>query len=131
MSRSGLTGFVAGLARQVADKGVTINNILPGAFDTDRLRSGLAFAAGKAGRDVADVERERLAEIPAGRFGTQEELAELAAWLVCDGSEWMRGEIVTFDGGEWLRGAGEFNDLLELPPQVWEQMRAMRESKKK
>ena len=58
-ARSGLTGFVAGLARQTAEHNVTINNILPGRFDTDRLRSGLAFQAQKSGRPV-DGDRGRI-----------------------------------------------------------------------
>ena len=57
-ARSGLTGFVAGLARQTVDRNVTINNILPGRFDTDRLRSGMAFAARKSGRSAEDIEAE-------------------------------------------------------------------------
>jgi NAD(P)-dependent dehydrogenase (short-subunit alcohol dehydrogenase family) len=64
------------------------------------------------------LEQARKRRIPAGRFGTPEELAELAAFLVSDASDWMRGEVVTFDGGEWLRGAGEFNDLLDVPPEM-------------
>ena len=60
---------------------------------------------------MAKARRER---IPAGRFGTPEELAELAAYMVSDASDWMRGEVVTLDGGEWLQGAGEFNDLLSM-----------------
>ena len=57
-ARAGLTGFVAGIARQTVEHNVTINNILPGRFDTDRLRAGLAFAAQKSGRPVAEVEAE-------------------------------------------------------------------------
>ena len=68
----------------------------------------------------------RQAKIPAGRFGTPEELAELAAFLVSDASDWIRGEVVTLDGGEWLRGAGEFNDFLELSAADWEALRHRR-----
>ena len=64
--------------------------------------------------------------IPAGRFGTPEELADLAAFIVSDAGDWMRGEIVTFDGGEWLRGAGEFSDLLDLPKEMIEALRGKR-----
>ena len=53
--------------------------------------------------------------------------AEVAAFLVSDASEWMRGEVVTFDGGEWLRGAGEFSDLLDLPDSAWEGLRKRRD----
>ena len=70
-ARAGLTGFVAGIARKTVQHNVTINNILPGRFDTDRLRSGMAFAAQKSGRPVAEIEAESLAQIPARRFGSR------------------------------------------------------------
>src|SRR5471032_852102 len=63
-ARAGLTAFLAGVARTVADKNVTINNILPGAFDTDRLRSTLAKAAEQKGKSVAQVAADRIAGIP-------------------------------------------------------------------
>src|SRR5690606_5338107 len=67
-ARSGLTGFVAGLARsEIAGKGVTINNLLPGAFDTDRLRGTLASSAQKAGQPVDAVTQARARAIPAKR----------------------------------------------------------------
>src|SRR5271167_4171496 len=69
-ARSGLTGFVAGLARKTVRKGVTINNILPGTFDTDRIRAVVAAQAKQAGRDVESEAAGRAAGIPAGRFGT-------------------------------------------------------------
>jgi enoyl-[acyl-carrier-protein] reductase (NADH) len=72
---------------------------------------------------MVDARRSR---IPAGRFGTPQELADLAAYLVSSASDWMRGEVVTFDGGEWLRGAGEFNDLLEGPAEMIEALRPPR-----
>ena len=69
-ARSGLTGFVAGIARKVARHGVTINNLLPGNFDTDRLRGTMAGRAKAQGKDVATSSRPRCATaIPAGRFG--------------------------------------------------------------
>jgi enoyl-[acyl-carrier-protein] reductase (NADH) len=63
------------------------------------------------------------AKIPAGRLGRPEELAELAAFLLSDAADWIRGEVVTLDGGEWIRRSGSFNDLVDLPPQIWEQLR--------
>ena len=80
-ARSGLTGFVAGLARQIAAHNVTINNILPGRFDTDRLRSGLAFQAQKTGRPLAELEAESSAQVPAGRFGDPDEFGALCAFI--------------------------------------------------
>src|SRR3954462_4326958 len=73
-ARSGLTGFVAGLARsRIAARGVTINGLLPGAFDTDRLRAGTQHAAKKSGQDFDALWQRRMQAIPAKRFGTAEE----------------------------------------------------------
>src|SRR5512143_3409494 len=72
-ARSGLTGFVAGIARKTVKHGVTINNILPGPFDTDRLRSNFAAVAKQKGISVDEARRERAEQNPAGRFGTAEE----------------------------------------------------------
>jgi 3-oxoacyl-[acyl-carrier protein] reductase len=98
-ARSGLTGFVAGLARQTVAHNVTINNILPGRFGTDRLRAGLAFAANKAGRPVAEVEAESRAQIPAGRFGTPEEFGELCAFVCSAQASYITGQNFLIDGG--------------------------------
>jgi 3-oxoacyl-[acyl-carrier protein] reductase len=68
-ARAGLTAFLAGVARTVADKNVTINNILPGAFDTDRLRGTLGKAVEKTGKSMEEVAAARKATIPARRFG--------------------------------------------------------------
>jgi NAD(P)-dependent dehydrogenase (short-subunit alcohol dehydrogenase family) len=84
-----------------------LNAIAPGPIPTEGAFSRLL--------PTPELEQARKRRIPAGRFGTPEELAELAAFLVSDGSSWMTGEVVTMDGGEWLRGAGEFNDLVDLP----------------
>src|SRR5438046_4397932 len=72
-ARSGLTGFVAGLARKVAAHNVTINNLLPGSFDTDRLRTTMEARAKAAGKSVAEIREAGMAAIPAGRFGTPDE----------------------------------------------------------
>src|SRR5712671_652540 len=72
-ARSGLHGFVAGVARKTVARNVTINNLLPGPFDTDRLRSTLVHSAKASGRSVDDVSVERARQNPAGRFGTAEE----------------------------------------------------------
>ena len=70
-ARSGLTGFVAGLARKVAAHNVTINNLLPGSFDTDRLRGTMAARAKAPGKTVEEaLARRRVAAFPAGRFGS-------------------------------------------------------------
>jgi 3-oxoacyl-[acyl-carrier protein] reductase len=98
-ARSGLTGFVAGLARQTVDRNVTINNILPGRFDTDRLRSGMAFAARKSGRTQAEIEAESIAAIPAGRFGKPEEFGELCAFICSAQASYITGQNFLIDGG--------------------------------
>ena len=81
-ARSGLTGFVAGVARSaIAAQGVTINNLLPGKFDTDRLAGTLQAAAGKAGKSLDDVRRAQQGAIPARRFGTPQEFGAICAFL--------------------------------------------------
>lgn len=98
-ARAGLTGFVAGIARQTVAHNVTINNILPGRFDTDRLRSGMAFAAQKANRPVAEIEAESRAQIPAGRFGRPEEFGELCAFICSAQASYITGQNFLIDGG--------------------------------
>jgi 3-oxoacyl-[acyl-carrier protein] reductase len=100
-ARSGLTGFVAGLARQTVDRNVTINNILPGRFDTDRLRSGMAFAAQKSGRTEAEIEAESIAAVPAKRFGKPEEFGELCAFICSAQASYITGQNFLIDGGAY------------------------------
>ena len=99
-ARSGLTGFVAGLARSgIAAQGVTINNILPGAFDTDRLNSNFASAAGKSGQSVEAVAAQRRKGIPAQRFGTPQEFGALCAFLCSSKAGYITGQNLLVDGG--------------------------------
>ena len=73
---------------------------------------------------------EKLADpkirIPAGRTGEHQELSNLAAYLMSDYSAYVNGEVITIDGGEWLKGAGEFNHLEEVTPQMWDMLQAFR-----
>ena len=98
-ARSGLTGFVAGLARQTVEHNVTINNILPGRFDTDRLRSGIAFQAQKSGRPIDEVVAQSKAQIPARRFGQPEEFGELCAFICSGQASYITGQNFLIDGG--------------------------------
>ena len=105
-ARSGLTGFVAGVARtKLAAQGVTINNLLPGAFDTDRLRGNMAGAAKKTGQPVEAVIDARRKTIPAQRFGTLEEFGAICAFLCSQHAAYMTGQNVLADGGAF---AGTF-----------------------
>jgi 3-oxoacyl-[acyl-carrier protein] reductase len=100
-ARAGLTGFVAGVARAIAPQGVTINNILPGRFDTDRLRSNIAANAARQGRPVEEVERALVASIPARRFGSAEEFGELCAFLCSVQAGYITGQNLLIDGGAY------------------------------
>ncbi len=100
-ARSGLTGFVAGLARQVARHNVTINNLLPGPFETDRLRSifaGRAAATGQAFDAVMQAGRDAN---PAGRFGTPEEFGAACAFLCSAHAGFIVGQNLLLDGGAY------------------------------
>jgi 3-oxoacyl-[acyl-carrier protein] reductase len=99
-ARTGLTGFVAGLARSgIAAKGVTINNLLPGKFDTDRLAATHKAAADKSGKSVADIRAVQTAQIPAQRFGTPQEFGAICAFLCSVQAGYLTGQNVLPDGG--------------------------------
>lgn len=102
-ARSGLTGFVAGLARnpRLVSRGVTINNLLPGAFDTDRLRATLEASARRSGEPVAAVAQARIAGIPAGRFGTPDEFGALCAFVCSAHAGYLTGQNLLLDGGAY------------------------------
>jgi 3-oxoacyl-[acyl-carrier protein] reductase len=101
-ARSGLTGFVAGVARSgIAAQGVTINNLLPGKFDTDRIATTLQAAAEKTGKPVEDIRRAQQAQIPAGRFGTPQEFGAICAFLCSVHAAYMTGQNVLADGGAY------------------------------
>jgi 3-oxoacyl-[acyl-carrier protein] reductase len=98
-ARAGLTAFLAGVARTVAEKNVTINNILPGAFDTDRLRSTLSRTAEQKGKDVTQVTADRIATIPAKRFGNPDEFGAACAFLCSAHAGYITGQNLLIDGG--------------------------------
>ncbi len=98
-ARTGLTGFVAGIARETVRHNVTINNLLPGPFDTDRLRSNIKATAEKTGRTFEEVSAERSAANPAGRFGDPEEFGEACAFLCGRQAAFITGQNLLIDGG--------------------------------
>ncbi|MFZ5566402.1 MAG: SDR family oxidoreductase [Pseudomonadota bacterium] len=102
-ARSGLTGFVAGVARnpKIAARGVTINNLLPGAFDTDRLKATMEGAAKKTGKSIDDIADARRLTIPAQRFGTAEEFGAICAFLCSQYGGYINGQNVLADGGAY------------------------------
>jgi 3-oxoacyl-[acyl-carrier protein] reductase len=101
-ARSGLTGFVAGVARSaIAGQGITINNLLPGAFDTDRLRVTMEGAAKKTGQPVETLLDGRKKTIPAKRFGTPEEFGAVCAFLCSVQAGYLTGQNVLADGGAY------------------------------
>ena len=98
-ARAGLTGFVGGLARQVARHNVTINNLLPGPFLTDRLRANSAAAAASAGRSVEAEIAARGATSPAGRVGDPAEFGDACVFLCAASSGFIVGQNLLLDGG--------------------------------
>lgn len=98
-ARAGLTAFLAGVARSVAQHNVTINFILPGAFDTDRLRSNIEVSAKKQGIPFEQASAARLASIPAKRFGTVEEFGATCAFLCSAQAGYITGQNLLIDGG--------------------------------
>jgi 3-oxoacyl-[acyl-carrier protein] reductase len=102
-ARSGLTGFVAGLARQpkLASRNVTINGLLPGAFDTDRLKVTMAGAAAKSGQPVEAIAEARKLLSPARRFGTAEEFGAFCAFVCSAQAGFVTGQNFLLDGGAY------------------------------
>lgn len=98
-ARTGLTGFVAGLARKTAMHNVTINNLLPGSFDTDRLAGITQMLASARARPLDEVRSDLMAAVPAGRFGTSDEFGAACAFLASAKAGFMTGQNVLIDGG--------------------------------
>jgi 3-oxoacyl-[acyl-carrier protein] reductase len=100
-ARSGLTGFVAGLARKTVAHNVTINNLLPGTFDTDRLRSTVKSAAEAAGQAYEEVWARRQEANPAKRFGDPAEFGDACAFLCSAQAGYITGQNLLMDGGAY------------------------------
>lgn len=98
-ARTGLTGFVAGLARQVAEHNVTVNNLLPGPFETDRLAATFAGAARASGKSVEELRAIRMQANPSRRFGKPAEFGAACAYLCGAQSGYIVGQNILIDGG--------------------------------
>jgi len=100
-ARTGLTGFIAGVSRTTARHNVTVNNLLPGPFETDRLRSNLEFNAARTGKSAAELRKLRTDANPAGRFGTIEEFGDACAYLCSAQAGFITGQNLLMDGGQY------------------------------
>jgi 3-oxoacyl-[acyl-carrier protein] reductase len=102
-ARSGLTGFVAGLARQskLVSANVTVNNLLPGVFDTDRVRNTAQGAASKSGKSIDEVLDQRRETIPARRFGSADEFGAFCAFMCSTHAGYLTGQNLLLDGGAY------------------------------
>ncbi len=117
-AKAGVLALTRSLAVEWARYNIRLNAIAPGPFPTEGAWSRLMPS-----KEYEERARNRH---PMKRFGRHEELANLAAYLVSEQSAYVNGECVVIDGGQWLRGAGEFNDLAELPDTLWEAMEQAR-----
>ena len=102
-ARSGLTGFIAGLARQsrLAGNNVTINNLLPGPFETERLHKTLTAAAGASGASVEQISKQRRENVPAQRFGQPDEFGAYCAFICSTHAGFLTGQNLLLDGGSY------------------------------
>jgi len=100
-ARSGLTGFIAGFAREVAKHGITVNNILPGSIETERLNTYVANLAEKNSLSVADMAKQMATSNPTQRFGKPEELGALCAFIASTHAAYMTGQNILVDGGAY------------------------------
>lgn len=115
MGKAGVLAMTRSLAAEWGGKGVRLNAIAPGPFPTEGAWQRLV--------PNPEIEAAWRKRVPVGRFGRHEELADLAAYLVCDRAGFINGEVVTIDGGEWIKGAGQFNLMEDLSEADWAAMR--------
>jgi len=118
-AKAGVLALTRSLAVEWAKYNIRTNAIAPGPFPTEGAWSRLLPGDLQKKFDPAQ-------HVPLGRVGEHQELANLAAYLLSDFSAFVNGEVITIDGGEWLKGAGEFNHLEMVTPQMWDMLEAMR-----
>ncbi len=100
-SRLALTGFCATSCREVANRNVTINSVLPGPFDTDRLRGNMGHRARQAGKSVEEFSATQQKANPSGRFGTADEFGRVCAFVCSTHAGFMTGQNILLDGGAY------------------------------
>jgi len=116
VAKAGVQALTRSLAVEWGPRGIRMNAIAPGPIPTEGAFSRLL--------PTKDLEKLAIGRIPMRRFGTPEEIANLAVFLVSDGAAYMNGEVVTMDGGEWLQGAGEFNYVGQMMAEAdWETLK--------
>jgi NAD(P)-dependent dehydrogenase (short-subunit alcohol dehydrogenase family) len=116
--KAGVLAMTRSLAVEWARYNIRVNAIAPGPFPTHGAFSRLLPSA--------ELEEKHRLENPMKRFGRHEELANLAAFLLSNGAEYINGECVAIDGGQWLRGAGQFNIFLDMPDSAWAELETSR-----
>ena len=117
-AKAGVLAMTRSLAVEWAKYRIRLNAIAPGPFPTEG-----AFSRLMPSKEIEDRAKNHH---PMKRFGRHEELADLAVYLLSEHSDYVNGECVVIDGALWLRGAGEFNDLFDLPESAWDQLEAAR-----
>jgi NAD(P)-dependent dehydrogenase (short-subunit alcohol dehydrogenase family) len=118
-AKAGVLALTRSLAVEWAKYDIRTNAIAPGPFPTEGAWSRLLPG------DLAE-KFDPAKSVPLGRVGTHQELANLAAYLISPFSGYINGEVITIDGGEWLKGAGEFNHLEQVTPEMWDMLEHMR-----
>ena len=115
MAKAGVLAMTRSLAVEWGGRGIRLNAIAPGPFPTEGAWSRLV--------PNEAMNRAWMGKIPLGRVGEHRELADLASFLLADGSAYINGEVVTIDGGEWLKGAGQFSLMEALTETEWDAMK--------
>ena len=119
MSKAGINAMTKSLAVEWGPHGIRLNAIAPGPFPTKGAWERLSPKTG----DTSDTANDYTQAVPMGRVGEMSELANLAAFLMADGCEYLTGETIAIDGAQWLMGAGTFSRMLSMSDGQWEQIR--------